>query len=64
MTHLNAALVEHFLHVAVTQGKAVVQPNGVLNDGHGESVAVGFRVGHGGLAYPYPVKANASKLRR
>jgi hypothetical protein len=34
---LNAALVQHFLHVSVTQGKAVVQPNGVLNDGYGEA---------------------------
>jgi hypothetical protein len=35
----------------------VVEPNGVLDDGHGEAVAVRFGVGHGGSAYPDPVKA-------
>jgi hypothetical protein len=49
MTHLNAALVQQF--------QAEVQPNGVLNDGHGEAVAVGFRVGHGGSGYPNLIKA-------
>jgi hypothetical protein len=57
MAHLNAALMQQFLHVPVTQGKAVVEPNGVLDDGHGEAVAVRFGVGHGGSAYPDPVKA-------
>ena len=57
VTHLDAALVQQFLNVSVTQGKAVVQPNGVLDDGHGESVAVRLGVGHGGLAYPDLIKA-------
>jgi hypothetical protein len=57
MAYLNAALMQQFLHVPVTQGKAVVEPNGVLDDGHGEAVAVRFGVGHGGSAYPDPVKA-------
>ena len=57
VTHLNAALVQQFLHVSVTQGKAVVQPNGVLDDGHGETVAVRLGVGHGGSAYPKLIKA-------
>jgi hypothetical protein len=37
---LNAALVQQFLHVSVTQGKAVVEPNGLLDDGHGEAASV------------------------
>jgi hypothetical protein len=57
MTHLNAALVEQFLHVSVAQGKAVVEPNGLLDDGHRETVAVGLGVSHGQSAYPDPVKA-------
>ena len=74
VTHLNAALVEQFLHVPVTQGKVVLQPDRVLDDCHRETVAVGLGVGHCGSAYPEcvfwcdqhpePVKANASKLRR
>jgi len=46
VTDLNAALVQQFLHVSVTQGKAVVEPNGLLDDGHRETVAVGLGVGH------------------
>ena len=57
MANLNAALVQQFLHVSVTQGKAVVEPNGVLDDGHGETVAVGLGIGHGQSAYPDPIKA-------
>ena len=57
VTHLDAALVEQFLNVPVTQWKAVVKPDGVLDDGHGETVAVWLGVGHGGLAYPDLVKA-------
>ena len=36
-TDLNATLVEQFLHVPVTQGKAVVRPDDVLDDGHREA---------------------------
>ncbi|GAA3999050.1 hypothetical protein GCM10022631_07350 [Deinococcus rubellus] len=57
MANLDAALVQQFLNVPVTQGKTVVEPDGVLNDGHRESVAVGFRVCHCGSAYPNPIKA-------
>jgi len=57
VTHRNATLVKQFLHIPVTQGKAVVQPNGMLDDRHGKSVAVELDVGHGGSAYPDPVKA-------
>jgi hypothetical protein len=59
MTHLNAALVEQFLHVSIAakrphgrcsgqeaQGKAVVEPNGLLDDDHRETMAVGLGVGH------------------
>jgi len=57
MADLNAALVQQFLYVPVAQGKAVVQPNGVLDDGYGETVAIRLGVGHGRSAYPNPVKA-------
>ena len=57
MANLNAALVQQFLHVSVTQGKEVIEPNGMLDDGHGETVAVGLGVGHGQSAYPDPIKA-------
>ncbi|ULH18374.1 hypothetical protein MF271_22385 (plasmid) [Deinococcus sp. KNUC1210] len=50
MTDLNAALVKHFLDGSGAEGKAMVEPNRMLNDGHRETVAVGFRVGHGGSA--------------
>jgi len=35
----------------------VVEPNGVLDDRHVETVAVRLGVGHGGSAYLNPVKA-------
>jgi hypothetical protein len=57
VTDLDAALVKQFLNVSVTQRKAVVQPDRVLDDGHGEAVAVRFRVSHGESAYPEPIKA-------
>ena len=47
MANLNAALVQQFLDIPVTQGKVVVQPDGVLDDTHWETVAVGLGVGHG-----------------
>ena len=47
MADLNAALVQQFLDISVTQGKVVVQPDGVLDDGHGETVAARLGVGHG-----------------
>ena len=57
MTDFNAALMEKFLNVPVTQRKAVIEPDGVLDDVHRESVAVRLGVGHGGSAYPDPIKA-------
>ncbi len=54
---LDTALVQQFLDVSVTEGKAVVEPNGVLDDGHGETVAVRLGVGHGGSTSPDPIKA-------
>jgi hypothetical protein len=54
---LNAALVEPFLDIPGTQGETVIQPNGVLDDGHWKAVAVRSRIGHGGSAYPSPIKA-------
>ena len=35
----------------------MVEPNGVLDDGYRETVAVRLGVGHGRAAYPDPVKA-------
>ena len=35
----------------------MVEPNGVLDDGHRETVAVRLGVGHGASAYPSPIKA-------
>ena len=57
MTDHDAAPVKQFLNIPVTQRKAVVQPDGVLDDGHRETVAVGLDVGHRQSAYPGPVKA-------
>ena len=54
VTDHNAAHVEQFLNIPVTQGKSVVKPDSVLDDGHGEAVAVRFRVSHGRPAYPGP----------
>ena len=54
---LDAALVEQFLNISVAEREAVVEPDGVPDDGHWESVAVGLRVGHGGSAYPTLIKA-------
>ena len=49
--------MEQFLDIPVTQGKVVVEPDGVLDDGHWETVAVELGVEHGELGYPDPVKA-------
>ena len=35
----------------------MVEPNGVLDDGHRETMAVRLGVGHGASAYPNPIKA-------
>jgi hypothetical protein len=56
MAHLNAALVKQFLNVPVPQRKAMIEPDGVLDNDHGKTVAVRLGVGHGGSAYPGPVK--------
>ena len=57
MTDLNTALVQQFLDVSVAEREAVIEPDSVLDNRHGETVAVGLGVGHSGLAYPTPVKA-------
>ena len=46
MTDLDAALVQQFLDVPIAQGKAMVQPHGVLDDRYREAVAVGRSIGH------------------
>jgi len=53
MADLDAALAQEFLHVSVTQGKAVVQPDGVLDDAHGETVVVRLGVGQS-VSRPQP----------
>ena len=50
MADHTAALVRQFLNIPVTQGEAVIQPNGVLNDGYRQAVAGGRDVGHCGPA--------------
>ena len=37
MADLNAALVEQFLHISIAEGKAMIEPNSVLDDGHREA---------------------------
>jgi len=56
VTDLEAALVEQFLDVSVTDGEAMVWPDGVLNDADRITMAVEFRVSHSKSAYPDPVK--------
>ena len=41
VTDHDAAPVQQFLDVPVAQWEAVLQPDGVLDDEHGETVAVG-----------------------
>jgi hypothetical protein len=53
----DAALVQQFLDIPVAEREAVVEPNGLLDDGHRETVAVGLGVGHEQLAYPDSIKA-------
>jgi len=48
------ALVEQFLNIPIAQGESVVQPDLVLDDGHWEAMAVGFRVSHSKSAYLDP----------
>ena len=57
MTDLKAALVERFLTISVTQEKAAVPPDGVLDDADGDSTAVRLIISHGQSADPGPVKA-------
>ena len=57
MADLDAALVQQFLDISVAERKMVIQPDGVLDDGHGEAVAVRLGIGHVGSAYPSPIKA-------
>ena len=57
MADLDAALVQQVLDISVAELKMVIQPDGVLDDGHGEAVALRLGIGHGGSAYPSPIKA-------
>jgi len=42
---LDAALVEQFLNISVAEREAVIQPHGVLDDGHWKAVPVGGGIG-------------------
>ena len=64
MADLDAALVQQFLDISVAERKMVIQPDGVLDDGHGEAVAVRLGIGHGGSAYPSPIKATQPPVGR
>ena len=58
MADLNSALMQQFLDIPITQGKAVVQrADGVPNNCHGEAMAIRLGVSHGRSASPDPVKA-------
>ena len=57
VTDEHAALVQHFLDGSVAEREAVIEPDSVLDNRHGKSVAVGFGIGHSGSAYPSPMKA-------
>ena len=63
VTDLDAALVEQFLNVPVAQRKAMIEPDGVLDGDHGETVAVWFGVGHGQSDYPDPIKATQPSIK-
>ena len=76
VTDLNAALVESFLNIPVAtkrphgrcsgqeaQGKSVIQPESVLDDGHRKAVAGGFRVSHARSAYPVSDSGNTTARR-
>jgi len=58
---LDTALVQHFLDISVTERKAVVEPEGMLDDGCWKTMAVGFRVSHGGSDSSQLVKATQPK---
>ena len=61
MTDHDAAPVQQFLDVPVAQWEAVVQPDGVLDDKHGETVAVGLEVGQGGQPTPVRLRQHSPK---
>jgi len=48
---LDAALLEQFLDITLAEGKAVVEPKGVLDDAEWETVAVRLTISHGTSAY-------------
>ena len=53
VTDLNSALEQQFFNISVAEREAVIQPNGVLDDALGETVAIGLRVSrHDKPAYP------------
>ena len=47
VAHLNAALVQQFLNIALAQGKPVVEPKGMLDDAQRKTVSVGLSISHG-----------------
>ena len=51
VAHLNATLLEQFLDVTLAQRKAVIEPEGVLDDAQWKTVAVRLAISHGHSAY-------------
>jgi len=49
--HLNAALVQSFLDIALAERRSVFQPEGVLDTAQRETVVVGLGVSHERSAY-------------
>ena len=61
MVDPDAALVPQFLNITEAERETVIQPDGVLDDGHRESMPVGLEVGQRWSAYPGSVKATPPK---
>ena len=53
MADLNSPLEKQLFNISVAEGEAMVEPDRVLNDALGETMAVGFHIiRHGRPAYP------------
>ena len=61
MANLNAALVQQFLNITVAERETVIQPDGVLDDGHRKSMPVGLEVGQGGQPTPVRLRQHSPK---
>jgi hypothetical protein len=48
---LDAALLEEFLDITLTEGGEVVEPESILNDAQRQTMAVRLAISHGRSAY-------------